>query len=518
MRIQFSILLLPVLWSSSALAATCERSEPGVEAFFTSAWGIDLRNTRLQADTRIDASNVNDLELAWVYGLANSAPRFWPLVTEDTIFVGDSGNGLVALDRETGCTRWTRPHAGEIASAILHAQIAGRTALVFNDRNSGTFAVDARDGELIWHAEADDQAVPMYSGSPIIGDNTVFVPLSSLEIGLVLNPLYGCCTTSGGMTAFDLETGEKRWYRSSIPRPAEVTGRRYLFVESRGPSGAPVWGAPTLDQSRGLVYFGTGQNYSHPATATSDSIFALEIDTGEVRWIHQATSGDAWNLACGLGGPSSHPNCPDPMGPDLDFGAPPILVRTGTGEDILLAGQKSGDIWAIDPDTGEVIWQQLVGRGGALGGVHWGLAANEAQGLLFVPVSDTPAFPRERQPSPGLYALDIETGQRRWEYQSEARCDSCWGGLSSAITATPDLLFSTTLDGYVRAHDINSGDVVWSHDTWRDYETVNDVAARGGSIDTHGPMVADDLLIVVSGYAAFSQEPGNAVLVFKLER
>jgi polyvinyl alcohol dehydrogenase (cytochrome) len=392
--------LLLLLWTSTSLATQCDQTKPALDTFASTGWGFEHHNHRLQTRTRIDAGNISGLKLSWAYGLANNTPRFLPLVTSDTVFIGDSGRGLVALDRRTGCSRWLMPVQGDIGSAIVPAHIGVRAVLVFNIRQGGTYVVDATDGELIWHAVIDDQPVPMYSGTPLVFENTVFVPLSSQEIAFTLNPFYGCCTTSGGLTAFELSTGKKRWHRNSIPDKPTVTGRHYFFVEEHGPSGAPVWGAPMLDAERRLVYFGTGQNYSHPTSTTSDAIFALDTDSGAVRWVRQFTAGDAYNLACSIPG---HPNCPAPLGPDVDFGAPPILLRSN-GVDMLIAGQKSGDVHAMNPDTGDVIWTQKLGRGGALGGVHWGMAASEELGLVYVPISDIAAMPTDDQPRPGLFA------------------------------------------------------------------------------------------------------------------
>jgi polyvinyl alcohol dehydrogenase (cytochrome) len=358
--------------------------------------------------------------------------------------------------------------------------------------------------------------VPLYSGTPLLHGDTLFVPISSLEIGLAANPLYGCCTTSGAVAGLRAATGETIWYRRTIDSPAQVTGRHLLFVEEQGPSGAPVWGAPTVDAARGLVFFGTGQNYSHPTTGTSDAIFAVDMGSGEVRWVRQFTEQDAYNMSCDIS--RSHPNCPTPLGPDLDFGAPPVLLRSG-GSELLIAGQKSGDVYALHPDSGEVAWTRRIGRGGALGGIHWGLAANEQLGLVLVPVSDVPAYAPDRDPEPGLHALDIATGAVRWAHGRKPRCDQwvCSAGLSAAITATPDLVFAGSLDGYLEAYDAASGDVLWSHDSWREYDTVNGVPASGGSFDAHGPMVLENLVIVSSGYDTFGQRPGNALLVFELQ-
>ena len=171
-----------------------------------------------------------------------------------------------------------------------------------------------------------------------------------------------------------------------------------------------MWSAPTLDIKRRQLYFGTGQNYSHPATRTSDAIIAVDIDSGRPRWVAQFTKGDAFNMACTSGGI----NCPDPMGPDVDFGAPPILTTRADGTELILAGQKSGDIWAINPDSGETVWHNRIGRGGALGGIHWGMAVDPDVGLLFVPVSDIEALPGQDEPEPGMFALDLSSGERRW--------------------------------------------------------------------------------------------------------
>ncbi|HEY6599296.1 MAG TPA: PQQ-binding-like beta-propeller repeat protein, partial [Pseudomonadales bacterium] len=365
----------------------------------------------------------------------------------------------------------------------------------------------------------DDQPIPMYSGTPVIHNGVVYAPLSSLEIGLTIIPIYGCCTTSGGMAAFDLQTGKKLWFRPTIEEPAKQTGRHWLFVEEYGPSGAPVWGAPMLDPHRGIVYFGTGQNYSRPATATSDAIVALKTETGEKVWVHQFTEGDAYNVACDL--PFVQPNCPEPMGPDLDFGAPPLLVRTADGHELLIAGQKSADIYAMNPDTGETVWHNDLGRGGALGGIHWGLAANAELGLVFVPVSDIEAHsPKGVEPALGLYALDAATGAIKWQHARVSRCEerACFGGLSAAITATPDLVFAGSLDGYLEAYDATTGEVVWSDDSWKPYTTVNGIEAKGGAYDAHGPMIAGDQVIVSSGYDNYGQRAGNVLLVYQLKQ
>lgn len=514
--ISIRLLLLACLlfapWAKTA--ANCP-SAPGLNTYYAHGWGIDSGGQRFQERTSVNALSARQLDLKWAYGFSTTSPRVYPLVTEDTIIVGDGGRGLVALDRETGCERWLNTDIKGVGTAISPGQIGDRKVLVLAGRRSGVYAVDANTGETIWFRRIDhDNPVPTYSGSPLVFEDQVFVPMSSMEIGLSANPFYGCCTTSGAMASLDLATGDLNWYWRTIPDMPQVTGRHYLFVEEWGPSGAPVWGAPTLDEKRRQLYFGTGQNYSRPATETSDAIVALNIDSGERVWIMQATKGDAFNMACIS---KDHPNCPEPMGPDVDFGAPPVLTQTANGQDVIVAGQKSGDVWGIDPDSGKVLWQQRIGRGGALGGVHWGIAVDPQQGSVFVPISDVPALEGPDEPEPGMFALDVGTGELLWSAPRLQQCDErkCWGGLSAGIVAAPGIVVAGGLDGQLEVYDSVNGQMIWSFDTLVDFETVNGVPARGGSIDAHGPVLADNLLIATSGYGSFNQTPGNALLVFE---
>lgn len=513
-------LTLALIGSNTWAACEATNTVPGLQSMSAVGWGVDQHNTRYQPASTLNAANASRLDLKWVYGLSSETPRSLPLVTEDTVFVGDAGRGLIALARETGCERWVYPHEGYIASAIVPGRIGERAVLFFNDRITGLYAVDARDGAFIWHAVIEDEPVPWYSGTPVVTEDTVFLPVASLEVGLAANPLYGCCTTSGGVAAFNIVTGAKRWYLPTIEAPARVTGSHFGFVQKHGPSGAAVWGTPAYDKRRGWLFFGTGQNFSHPTTATSDAVFAVEAKSGKVIWSRQFTPDDAYTAACNIKA-LNHPNCPEPTGPDVDFGAPLMLVKSKAGRELLIGGQKSAEVHAMDPESGEVIWTTRLGRGGIIGGVHWGMAANQNAGLLFVPISDkeVKGFPSPGTPAPGLYALDIETGTVVWRYQRESRCedDACVFGMSAAITAANDVVVAGGIDGYLQVLAAGTGEVLWTDDTWREYESVNAIVTQGGAFDAHGPMLKDDLVIVNSGYGYVGrQRGGNALLVYQV--
>ena len=511
-----------VTFKGTAHAAAC--AEVPVElaplGHYSVGWGIDRRNTRYQPKAQLNSANAAGLRLKWAYGLGSNNPRAYPLITTDTIYIGSDGEGLLALDRNTGCERWRHFQEGQFGSAIVPAFANGRAMLVFNIRQRGVFAVDANNGELIWHAKVEDQPVPWYSGTPVVTSDTVYVPVSSMEVGIAINPLYGCCTTTGGLAAFDLATGAKRWFIPTIDEPARKTGSHYFLVSEYGPSGAAVWATPSYEAEQQRLYFGTGQNYSHPTTDTSNAIFAVDAASGEIQWIEQYTPNDAYNASCNAIS-LDHPNCPKPLGPDVDFGAPTMLLYGQDGQLRLIAGQKSSEVHALDPQTGKRLWSRRLGRGGIIGGVHWGMAANERLGLVYVPISDKalPNYPSPGAPEPGLYALDITTGEVRWHHNRAPRCDTlaCVYGLSAAAIAANDVVVAGSIDGFLEVLHAATGEVLWSHDAWREYDTINATPASGGGFDAHGAFLADDLLVVSSGYAYVGdQRPGNALLVFEL--
>ena len=377
--------------------------------------------------------------------------------------------------------------------------------------------MDAQTGALLWRIEADPHHAAIVTGTPSFHDGRLFVPVSAYEVMLAVAPFYDCCSFRGSILALDATSGAELWRTYTVDQAPQVRSTRWFIFHKIGPSGAPVWSAPTVDPLRNAIYIGTGENYSDPATDTSDAIFSLDMDDGSINWVRQFTAGDAWNSACGAGWLDA--NCPDANGPDLDFGAPPILTEDPDGRTLLLAGQKSSMIYAMNPGDGTLVWQARAGRGGMLGGIHWGMAADPVRGLLFVPVSDRSTGPSENPPAPGLHALRLADGSAVWSAASGANCgdrEGCFAGVSAAVLATDGLVFGGGLDGRLYAFDAETGRTLWERDTWQPYDAVNGIDTEGGPIDVHGPMVADDMLFVTSGYQSFGQKAGNAFLAFKL--
>ena len=516
----FALAIVLLLLSLSQGHADCA-STPGLSRFAGQGWGLDEGNRRFQGQSLVNKHNVSLLEVAWVFGLDGGLqPHSYPVVSEDTVFIGSEAGKLYALDRDTGCERWAQEFNYNVRSGVIHGRMTGGDVrLFFGTQDGEVHSVDAKSGAHLWSRPISEHTFAFPTGTPSFHRDRLFVPVSSFEVGMAMVPLYGCCTFRGAVLALDASTGGEEWHSFTIEEAPSVTGRRWVFIERWGPSGAPVWSAPTYDKDTGLLFIGTGENYSEPATETSDAILAFDAETGERRWVRQFTENDVYNMACSVD--PEHPNCPQANGPDLDFGAPPMLARSEDGRRFLIAGQKSGDVYAMDPIKGNLIWQTRIGRGGFLGGVHWGLAVNEDLGFVYVPISDDNGGQVEGESEAGLHALDLSTGARVWSYASPNICDDkplCWSGFSAAILATPELVFAGSLDGMLRAFDAETGEVLWSFQSWKNYESVNGRVTFGGAIDVHGPMLYEDLLLVQSGYSTFAQAGGNALIAFRLAR
>ena len=325
--------------------------------------------------------------------------------------------------------------------------------------------------------------------------------------------------------ALDRFTGQLVWKAYTVPDPPAPVRKNAIGVQLWGPSGATVWSSPTLDPERNRLYVATGDNYSDPASLTSDAVLALDLRTGDILWSKQFTPNDAWNTACVL---EDDTNCPQARGPDLDFASSPILRILPDGRRIILAGQKSGVMHAIDPDrNGAIVWQERVGKGGLLGGIQWGSAADATQ--VYVALSDVVRKTVEQADGSwtrvldgsvggGLFALDIESGARHWHVPAVGCGDrpQCSPAQSAAVSALPGVVFSGSVDGHLRGYATDTGTVIWDYNAIQEYESTNGVLTKGGSFDGSGPTIVDGMLYVHSGYGYRGGVPGNALLAFSV--
>jgi polyvinyl alcohol dehydrogenase (cytochrome) len=516
----------------------CARETP-VPVTGRENWGLGRSNARHADGAGIRREDVERLELLWSVALPGvTTMRSQPVVAGDTVFLGSKGAHLLALDRDSGCVRWAFPTDAPVHSALtLERTPDGVATLFFADEMATVYAVNATTGRLRWRERLKWFPTSIVSGPITYHDGRLYVPMSSFEVAAAGLPTHECCRTHGGIAALDATTGAAVWRFDTTPHAAKTVVNRD-GVQMWGPSGAVVWNAPTIDAKRGAIYFGTGQNSSSPATGTSDSIIALDLKTGTQRWLFQALADDAWNAACLSGGAS----CPAENGPDFDFGASVILVERKQG-DLLLAGQKSGEVFALDPDrNGAVVWRRRVGSGSSNGGVHHGMASDGRR--VYVPVADPERKIVGYVPKPGVYALAVADGALLWSHPVQRGCTfdpsdaplvglaemakgkserspwpecSYYYGQSAAAVIANGVVYAGALDGKLRLLDADTGRELRVIDTQRAYAASNGVEGHGGAIDVGGAIVNGEQLFVLSGYGMFGQMPGNVLLVYGLK-
>ncbi len=506
--------------ANSCLAAAFSISGPQWKG-----WGADLENTRYQP-SGFTAADVPKLKLKWAFAFPGTfVSNGPPSVAGGRVFVPSANRTVYSLDANTGCEYWSFRAEAPVRTAITIAKIQSgreRHAAFFGDQRGNAYALDASTGELLWKTHIDEDPHARIVGAPVIFGDMLFVPLTDGEEGPSANPKYECCTGRGAMVALNASTGKLIWKTYTIPEAAHITGKSPDGVQKWGPSGASIWSAPTIDAERGLIYAGTGDNFSDPATKTSDAVIAFEMKTGKIVWVKQLTEDDVFNMGCIEG--LKHGCRPgETIGPDFDIGASPILVKLAGGKRVLLVSQKSAFVHGLDPDNnGEILWRTQVGRGSALGGIQWGSATDgknmyaALSDIGFLYVGTPPKRILDPKSGGGLFALDILTGKRVWEAPPPNCGDrlNCSPAQSAAITAIPGAVFSGSADGHMRAYASADGKIIWDFDTTREFTTVNGVTTKGGSMDGPGPVAAGGLLLVPSGYAAWGGLPGNVLLAF----
>jgi len=479
-------------------------------------WSPSPTNTRYQDahDAGLTIDGVQRLKLKWAFAYDGDTTAFGqPTVIDGNLFAGSAGGVIHALDAKTGCIRWTYDARGPVRSSILAVRNGKSYSLLFGDQIGWFYSLDAATGKELWKKKVDEHDAARLTGSPVEYDGTVFVPVASWEENRANAADYPCCTFRGGVAALRVRDGALEWRAYTVDVPKQI-GKQW------GPSGAPVWSTPTIDAARGLLYVTTGDNYSPPATAMSDAVLALELKTGKITWSRQFTTGDIFSGKC-----AGTEEC----GPDFDFGSSAILVHAGN-RDLLLAGQKSGVVYALDPARkGGILWQVRVGKGSTNGGVQWGMAADGQN--VYAAVSDLArarvqnadptdlrSFNLDPNAGGGLFAIRIADGIQMWHAETQHTCPAerpgCSPAQPAAVTATPGLVFSGSVDGHMRAYSSEDGTILWDFDTARAYSTVNGVKGHGGSIDGPGAVVVNGMVYVNSGYSRQGGTPGNVLLAF----
>ncbi len=495
-------------------------------------WSPSVTNSRYAdaASAGLKASDIPKLKLKWAFNLGDvTTVRAQPAVAGGRVFVTTTGGIVYSLDEKTGCTYWGFQAAPGVRSGASIGEANGKPAVFFAEGGGTIDALNAQTGELLWKQKPSDHYATIATGGPRYYKGVVYQGYSSFEEALGGDPKFECCTFRGNVVALDANTGKTIWQTFTIAEAPKVVGKSSAGTPQSGPSGAGVWSTPTIDEQAGMLYVATGDNYSDPATDTSDAILAMDLKTGEVKWSKQLTSGDTYNNGCSS---AVKANCPKKGGPDFDFGQPPILVSLGAGKRALVIAQKSGKAYALDPDRkGELLWQTQAGVGTALGGSQWGSASDGKN--LYVAISN-PGLNGEADPkSPagyrlvldprkggGLHAIDVKTGNIVWSATPEpcvSETKNCSPAQSAAVTAIPGAVFSGAVDGHLRAYSTADGKMLWDVNTAQEFDTVNGAKAHGGAIDVGGPAVADGMVFTNSGYNQWGGAPGNVFLAFSVD-
>lgn len=507
-------------------------------------WSNDLFNHRFQPGNAavLSPAAVARLRLKWAFALPSAASVYGqPTVVAGRVFVsGDSGY-VYALDASTGCVHWSFQAQAGVASAIMIEPKPGSSSqylAYFGDIHGNVYGVDTRNGELVWKTLVDQHPLARIRGAMKYYNGRLYVPVASLEEPESSSPNYPCCSFRGLVTALDAATGKQIWKTYTIdqkPTPRKTKdGKSFI-----GPSGAGVWGPTMVDPKRKAIYVSTGNGFSAPETGRSDALIALDMDTGRILWVQQDEAGDIWHTGCpqgppppgsglpprsagrssagrgganfagrgaGGGGRSRPPMpatyyCPEEKNdPDWDFAAGVMLVNLPNGKSLLIAGQKSGMVWAHDPDAkGALVWKSDVSRGQ----IVFGGAADDENAYFAMRGG-------------AVVAVRLTDGLERWSTLiTPQESMTTHRGNTAAVTVIPGVVFAPGLDGMLRAFSTFDGRELWAYDTTAEVKTVNGLTAKGGSIGAAGATVAGGMVFVTSGYTGFqSGQPGNLVLAF----
>ena len=489
------------------------------------SWGNDYANSRFQpaAMAGITAADVPKLKLKWAIGFPDTS-HAWsqPTVAGGRVFVGSQGGRVFALDAKSGCVIWTFQTQGATRTAITigpgqsERQGEHRYLAYFTSIPGWLYAVDAETGAQVWRVKMEEHLSSRLTGSPVVHDGRLYVGSGSFEEGMSASGKYECCSFRGSLRAFNALTGELIWRSVMIQAPLHVlkeeNGKKVV-----GPSGGSIWSAPVIDEKRRLIYVTTGNGFSGPPEPLTDAIVALDLDSGQVRWSRQFGGEDIFVPGCEKPGNTNFA-CPKENGPDADFGSAQILAHLPNGKDVVVAAQKSGAVWAVDPERhGALVWhyQAAPKAVGDFGAIVWGQARDSRN--VYVPVSNIEDPPH----AGGLHALSLATGKAVWVAPpAPLACPpgpGCTAAQASAPSVIDGVVFAGSADGMLRAYSTQSGKVIWSADTNGAFDAVNGVKAHGGSMILPGPAIAGGMLYVNSGYGSHRGRGGNVLLAFGLE-
>jgi glucose dehydrogenase len=463
-----------------------EAAIPPEVAQFAGEWPMankDYANTRAALDASISAENIDQLRSAWAFRIPGvgsyGGAATTPLIMNGRVYFQDLASNIIALDLESGEVIWEH----QISQNVIgpNGVAIGYDKIFGHGGENQMHALDLESGELIWTAVLEG---PTGAQQPYVFDGRVY---TAAVAGAVAMDQPGNVESrrgyapghSGIIYAFDQESGEMVWRFQVIEEDfwghPEING------------GGGVWYPPGIDTKTGLTFWGTGNpapfpgivGYPNAASRPGPNLYtnalvALDGATGEMVWYNQVKPRDLF---------------------DLDFQISPILTEAqidGQEREIVIGSGKLGRVFAFDRESGEILWETLVGihqndelqevpageeilvLPGVWGGVETPMAM--AEGVLFAVVLNlgTPYTADGFGATDGiqavaaatgrtqlntatseLIAIDINNGEILWtvEYDSAS---------FGAATVVNDLVFTSTFDGVIRAHARADGREVWT--------------------------------------------------------
>lgn len=514
--------------------------------------GQNPTNSRSQDESKIRPSNASSLFLKWVFTTGDDVSAT-PAVANGIVYFPDYAGNFFAVNAETGALVWQHKVSDwtQVANdyarndpliygnMVILGNQAGQlakwdnTSKIFSGAGASIIAVNSKTGKLVWVSKIETYPGAIVTGSPVAHDGILYVGVSSAEETQTLSDGYPCCISRGSVVALNIQTGKKLWQTYMVPDNNGIVG---------GYSGGNIWGStPVIDAKRNALYVGTGNNLSVPASVSAcakmspndslcasafdyfDSVVALDLKTGDIRWANRAMSYDAWNDSCVFVASPPGPNCPIPFGPDYDFsGAGPNLF-TMAGRDMVGAGAKSGVYWALNPDNGKLVWKTQVGPGGGIGGIEWGTASDNEG--IYVPIANQEGTNYMLRPSNvpanggSWAALDPATGKVRWQIATPGGCaaQAPSGPPQACMALGPPsvaggVVFVGSMDTNpanptMFALDSQNGKILWSY-------------APGSSVNA-GPAIVGDSIYWGSGWGRYGPSagtPNTKLFAFSIHR
>jgi polyvinyl alcohol dehydrogenase (cytochrome) len=531
------------IWGPSAAdmpldGPRCDTPPPPIDLKARSlwnGWSPKPDNARLQEEPGLTAADVPRLRLKWAFNYPGSK-NGQATVLGERLYVTSMSGALYLLNARTGCVYWRHVAQAATRSSVtivaLPEGAQAKHALFYSDWTKSAVALDADTGDRLWKTQVDDADGVQMTGAPTVFGGRLFVPISSGVEAFAADDRWECCKFRGSVVALDIVTGKVLWKTYTTAQEPKPFKTNRLGRTMWGPSGGAIWSAPTVDPKRGLIYVGTSNSYTDVPYDGSDAVMAIDMATGAVRWTNQLLANDNYINGCWKGPDGKRQiaaNCPEHLGPDFSIGNSPILVDLDADRQLLVVGQKSGHVHALDPEAGgRIVWQRRLSPGSALGGVEFGMASDGER--IFAGISDVVAGPDGK---PGLYALRAADGRLLWSAPSPASPKCRWvsrwchGAISQAVTAIPGVVFAGAYDGRFRAYRASDGQVIWEVDTGSaPIPLVSGGTAMGGVFDGAGPTVAGGMVYVHSGYAGRSGvsggrdltgADGNVLLAFSIE-